>query len=334
MKRIATMGLALMALTAVNAQGFYYEYPAQNFYYDYPYQSYYYEVPVQQTNLEVYGDPFVQYEGRYIGDQCYVTFKVINTTNLTYRGPIYLRITEPMHSFRVLAAQSVRLKPGRIYEITATFNTADLYHGVEYRLAFEYRDGNRLIRMSDYLEYTHPHFVLAPPPAHYTPYRTPARTRAVVIRREVPKPRMQKPAPPREQPRPMTYPQGNRQNTTTTRRDNTTGTSTGTRQNTTTNTHQEATTNTGTRQNTTTNTRQEATTNTGTRQSTTTTTRQEATTNTGTRQNTTTNTRQEATTNTGTRQNTTTNTRQEATTNTGTRQNTTTNTRQEATTNT
>ena len=98
-------------------------------------------------NIKMCSDPVLGLEGLHVGDEGYVTFEVVNQGDSTYVGPVYLRIVEREHSFQVLAAKKVKLKPGKTYQITTTFSTNRMQAFARYFVAFEYNENGHTVPM-------------------------------------------------------------------------------------------------------------------------------------------------------------------------------------------
>lgn len=127
MKKILTVCALLFAVLTVQAQ--------------------FVSFPRFGRNIKMCSDPEIGLDGLHVGDEGYITFKIVNQGDSVYAGPIYVRIIEREHSVQVLAAQKRKFKPGKTYSITTVFPTDRLHPYARYYVAFEYDEDGHTVPM-------------------------------------------------------------------------------------------------------------------------------------------------------------------------------------------
>lgn len=144
-------------------------------------QAQFFGFPQTERRIKLYSEPIVGLNDLFVGDEGFVTFELINDSHLTYDGPIYLRIFERGVSHQVLACPKIKMKPGRIYRITATFPTDRLAPFVRYAISFEYIEDHQIVPIASFEGKRPENFILRAAIINRPPAKSPYKPRVIDI---------------------------------------------------------------------------------------------------------------------------------------------------------
>lgn len=147
-------------------------------------QAQFFGFPQTERRIKLYSEPIVGLNDLFVGDEGFVTFELINDSHLTYDGPIYLRIFERGVSHQVLACPKIKMKPGRIYRITATFPTDRLAPFVRYAISFEYIEDHQIVPIASFEGKRPENFILRAAIINRPPAKSPYKPRVIDIPKE------------------------------------------------------------------------------------------------------------------------------------------------------
>lgn len=144
-------------------------------------QAQFFGFPQIERRIKLYSEPLIGLNDLFVGDEGFVTFELINDSHLTYDGPIYLRIFERGVSHQVLACPKIKMKPGRIYRITATFPTDRLAPFVRYAISFEYIEDHQIVPIASFEGKRPENFILRAAIINRPPAKSPYKPRVIDI---------------------------------------------------------------------------------------------------------------------------------------------------------
>ena len=144
-------------------------------------QAQFFGFPQTERRIKLYSEPIVGLNDLFVGDEGFVTFELINDSHLTYDGPIYLRIFERGVSHQVMACPKIKMKPGRIYRITATFPTDRLAPFVRYAISFEYIEDHQIVPIASFEGKRPENFILRAAIINRPPAKSPYKPRVIDI---------------------------------------------------------------------------------------------------------------------------------------------------------
>ena len=144
-------------------------------------QAQFFGFPQTERRIKLYSEPIVGLNDLFVGDEGFVTFELINDSHLTYDGPIYLRIFERGVSHQVLACPKIKMKPGRIYRITAAFPTDRLAPFVRYAISFEYIEDHQIVPIASFEGKRPENFILRAAIINRPPAKSPYKPRVIDI---------------------------------------------------------------------------------------------------------------------------------------------------------
>jgi len=147
-------------------------------------QAQFFGFPQIERRIKLYSEPLIGLNDLFVGDEGFVTFELINDSHLTYDGPIYLRIFERGVSHQVLACPKIKMKPGRIYRITATFPTDRLAPFVRYAISFEYIEDHQIVPIASFEGKRPENFILRAAIINRPPAKSPYKPRVIDIPKE------------------------------------------------------------------------------------------------------------------------------------------------------
>ena len=147
-------------------------------------QAQFFGFPQTERRIKLYSEPIVGLNDLFVGDEGYVTFELINDSQLTYNGPIYIRIFERGHSHQVLACPQIKMKPGRVYRITSTFPTDRLAPFIRYAISFEYIEDNQFAHIASFEGRRPVNFTLRAAVINRPPVKAPHKPKVISMPKE------------------------------------------------------------------------------------------------------------------------------------------------------
>ena len=144
-------------------------------------QAQFFGFPQTERRIKLYSEPIVGLNDLFVGDEGFVTFELINDSQQTYDGPVYLRIFERGVSHQVLACPRIKMKPGRIYRITAAFPTDRLAPFVRYAISFEYIEDHQIVPIASFEGKRPENFILRAAIINRPPAKSPYKPRVIDI---------------------------------------------------------------------------------------------------------------------------------------------------------